>query len=101
MIMNAQVSLLEICGDAKAQGSSEISAPGALYAVDFRRTGEKIRPELLPPAAADCAWGVRLMETRSRSEDDKLSIEPGHLQAPPISAARSVNRSAYRPCAIS
>src|SRR5450631_2953845 len=62
------------------QGSSEISAPGALYAVDFRRTEEKIRPERLPPAAADCAWGVRWMETRSRNEDDKLSTEPGQLQ---------------------
>src|SRR5450631_3590804 len=61
------------------QGSSEISAPGALYAVDFRRTEEKIRPERLPPAAADCAWGVRWMETRSRNEDDKLSTEPGQL----------------------
>jgi hypothetical protein len=65
MIINAQPSLREICRHAKGQGPSEISAPGALYAVDFLRTEEKIRPELLPPAAADCAWGVRLMETRS------------------------------------
>jgi hypothetical protein len=62
------------------QGSIEISAPCALYAVDFWRTEEKIRSELLPPAAADCAVGVRLMETRSRNEDDKPSTEPGQLQ---------------------
>jgi hypothetical protein len=27
----------------------------------------------------DCAWGVRLTETRSRNDDDKLSTEPGQL----------------------
>jgi hypothetical protein len=79
MTMNAKPSQRGICGDSKGQGSSEISAPGALYAIDFRRTEEKI-PELLPPAAADCVWGVRLMETRSRNEDDKLSTEPGQFQ---------------------
>ena len=57
----------------------ELGTPGALYAVDFWRSEEKIRPERLPPAAADCAVSVRLMETRSRNEDDKLSTEPGQL----------------------
>lgn len=80
MITNAKQSAREICGDTTAQGPIEISAPGALYAVDFWRTEEKMRSELLPPAAADRAWGVRLMETGSRSEDDKLSTEPGQLQ---------------------
>jgi hypothetical protein len=60
MIMNAKPSLRAISGDAKAQGSIEISAPGALYAVDFWRTEEKIRSELLPPAAADPRLGYKI-----------------------------------------
>lgn len=80
MIMNAKPSLRAISGDAKAQGSIEISAPGALYAVDFWRTEEKIRSELLPPAAADRACYGKCLKTMSRNEDDKLSTEPGQLQ---------------------
>jgi len=57
----------------------EIAAPGALYEVDFRRREEKIRSELLPPAAADRAWGVGLMESESNREDEKLSTEAGQL----------------------
>ena len=46
----------------------------------FLQSQEKIHPELLPPAAADCAWGVRLMERRSKKEDEKLSTEAGQVQ---------------------
>ena len=44
----------------RCQGSMEIAAPGALYAVDFLSSEEKISPELLPPAAADRAWGCKI-----------------------------------------
>jgi hypothetical protein len=57
MIMNAKL-LLQIFGGPK----------------------KKIRPELLPLAAADRTVGVRLMETRSTREDEKLSTETGQLR---------------------
>jgi hypothetical protein len=47
---------------------------------DIRWSEVRIGSELLPPAAADGARGVRLMETRSENEDEKLSTEPGQLQ---------------------
>jgi hypothetical protein len=69
-----------ICPGYPSQGAEEIAAPGALYAVDFWRRKEKINSELLPPAAADRAWGVGLMERGSKREDEKLSTEAGQLQ---------------------
>jgi hypothetical protein len=88
MIMNAQPSQMEFPG-IPAPGSIEIAVPGALYADGFRRSEEKIRSDFLPPAAADCAWGVGWVETRSRNEDEKLSTEPGQLQTTlPIAAGQ-------------
>jgi hypothetical protein len=79
MITTVQPAQHGISGDTKARGRAR-SRRLELYARSiFGRTEDKIRPELLPPAPADCAWGVRLMETRSRNEDDKLSTEPGQL----------------------
>jgi hypothetical protein len=80
MIMNAKPSQHGICGDTNAKGRARSRRLELYTRSIFGRTEEKIRPELLPPATADCAWGVRLMETRSRNEDDKLSTEPGQLQ---------------------
>jgi hypothetical protein len=48
--------------------------------LQFSVDRKKIRPELLPPAAADRAVGVRLMEAGSRREDKKLSTETGQLR---------------------
>jgi hypothetical protein len=80
MIPKDQSSLHEICGHAKARGRAR-SRHLALYTRSiFRELKKKLARRLLPPAAADCAVGVRLMETISRNEDDKLSTEPGQLQ---------------------
>ncbi len=53
MIVHAKLLLPKKWRGYQRQGSSEISAPEALYAVGFRRNEEKIRPELLAPAASD------------------------------------------------
>jgi hypothetical protein len=53
MIMHAKTVAAKEWRGYQRQGSSEISAPDALYAVDFCRNEEKIRPELLAPAASD------------------------------------------------
>jgi len=81
MIMNAQPSQHGISGDTKARGRARSRRLELYTRSIFGGLKKKIGPELLPPAAADCAWGVRLMETRSRNEDDKLSTELGQLQA--------------------
>ena len=60
--MHTDKSLREDFRGYQGQGSIEISAPGALYAVDFRRAEEKIRSELLPPARGQTAPGIKSME---------------------------------------
>ena len=79
MIMNAKLSQREIFGDTNARGQSRSRLLELYTRMIFDGLKKKIRSELLPPAAADCAVGVRSMETRSRNEDDKLSTEPGQL----------------------
>jgi hypothetical protein len=79
MIMNARRSQQVICGDATPRGRSRSRHLDLYTRVDFWRTEEKTRPELLPPGGGRLALGIRLMETRSRNKDDKLSIEPGQL----------------------
>ena len=79
MIMNAKPSQRGICGDAKAGGRARSRRLELYTRSIFGGLKKKSARSLLPPAAADCAWGVRLMETRSRNEDDKLSTEPGQL----------------------
>src|ERR1022692_4176970 len=62
MIMDAKPSQPVICRDTKARGRSR-SPLLELYTRSIFRGTEKNPRELLPPSAADCAWGVRLMET--------------------------------------
>jgi hypothetical protein len=80
MIINAKPSQRGICGDANVRGRARSRRLELYTRSIFGGLKKTIRSEPLPPAAADCAWGVRLMETRSRNEDDKLSTEPGQLQ---------------------
>jgi tetratricopeptide (TPR) repeat protein len=78
--MNAKHSQGGIYLGTNARGRSR-SRHLELYTRSIFGGLKKKYPELLPPAAADCTWGIRLMETRSRNEDDKLSTEPGQLQS--------------------
>lgn len=78
MIMSAKRLQHEISGDADARGQSR-SPLLQLYTRSIFPGPKKKSAELLPPAAADRAVGVRWMETRSRNEDEKLSTEPGQL----------------------
>ena len=80
MIMNAKPLPSEISGDASARGRSRSRRLELYRQSIFGGPKKKTRSELLPPAAADRAGGVRLMETRLRNEDEKLSTEPGQLQ---------------------
>lgn len=57
-----------------------VSPFGLILRTAFSGPKKKIRPELLPPAAAYRTAGVRLMEARSRREDEKLSTETGQLR---------------------
>ena len=80
MIMNAQPSQYGISGDTNTRGRSRSPLLELYTQSVFGEAKKKIRSELLPPAAADCAWGVRLMEIGSKREDKKLSTEAGQLQ---------------------
>jgi hypothetical protein len=80
MIMNAQPSLRQICGDAKARGRARSRYLELYTRSIFGGLKKKSARSFCRLAAADRAWGVRLMQTRSRNEYDKLSIEPGQLQ---------------------
>lgn len=82
MITNAKSSQREIFGDTNARGQSR-SRLLELYTRMIFDGPHKNRSELLPPAAADCAEGVRSMETQSINEDDNLSTESGQLQTTP------------------
>ncbi len=78
--MNAKPLQRGICVDTNARGRARSRLLELYTQSVFCRAKEKIRTELLPPAAADCAWGVRLMERRSKKEDEKLSTEAGQVQ---------------------
>jgi hypothetical protein len=67
---------LRACSRGKAGGM----IMNAKLLLQFSADRKKIRPELLPLAAADRTVGVRLMETRSTREDEKLSTETGQLR---------------------
>jgi hypothetical protein len=79
VIMIAKQLQREISGDADARGQSR-SPLLELYTRSIFRGLKRKSTELLPPAAADRAVGVRWMETRLRNKDEKLSTEPGQLQ---------------------
>ena len=80
MIMNVNRSAQQFAADTKPRGRRR-SPLLELYTKSIFGEGErKSAPELLPPAATDCAWGIRLMERRSKTEDEKLSTEAGQLQ---------------------
>jgi hypothetical protein len=80
MISCVNRSSQAFCGDAQTRGRSR-SPLLELYTRSIFSQGEqKIPSELLPPAAADRSWGVRLMEKRSKKEDEKLSTEAGQVQ---------------------
>ena len=79
MIRNAQPSQYEISGDTNTRGRSRSPILEPYTQTVFGEAKKKIRSELLPPAAADCAWGVRLMVRGSKREDDKLSTKAGQL----------------------
>src|SRR5208283_3424846 len=79
MIMNAKPLQRGICGDTNARGRARSRLLELYTQSKFRRAEEKIHPELLPPAAADCAWGVRLIDRGSKKEDEKLSTEAGQV----------------------
>jgi hypothetical protein len=51
----------------RAQGSPEISAPGALRSVK-KADAKKNAPERLPPSAADRTWGVDVSQ-RSKGRE--------------------------------
>ncbi len=79
MIMNAQPLQYGIYWDTNTRGRTR-SPVLKLYTQTVFGEAKNSRPGLLPPAAADRAVGVRLMETRSRREDEKLSTETGQVQ---------------------
>jgi hypothetical protein len=80
MIMNAQPSQYGISGDTNTRARSRSPLLELYTRTAFGEAKQKINSELLPPAAADCAWGVRLMKRESKREDEKLSTEAGQLQ---------------------
>ena len=59
---------------SKVAGTCAIAAPGASYAVDFSQHLKN--PELLTPAASDCATG-KINEHRE-DESQKLRRQPVH-----------------------
>src|SRR5216683_304761 len=60
MAMAPKSFITGFSGDTEVAGTLAIAAPRALYAVAFGSNPKKNPPELLPPAAADCACGIRL-----------------------------------------
>jgi len=83
MTMALNPSIQAFVGDTQARGRSRSPLLELYTQSIFGEAGKKISPDLLPPAAADCVWGVRLMERVSKTEDEKLSTEAGQLQASP------------------
>jgi hypothetical protein len=60
MAMTPKSFITGFSGDTEVAGTLAIAAPRALYAVAFGSKPKKNPPEHLPPAAADCACGIRL-----------------------------------------
>lgn len=63
------------------------------------RAAEGEVPSAYSPAAADRAVGVRLMETRSRNEDEKLSTKAGQLHCSRTPDSETVPTAAVSPSA--
>ena len=70
MAMTPKGFITRFSGDTDVAGTLSIAAPRALYAVAFGSKPKKNPPELLPPAVADCACGIRL----KKSEHEKTGI---------------------------
>ena len=68
-----------IYGDTKGQGSSEIAAPGALYAVDFLRRQSKNPLGASACAARGQTAPGKIDAKNEDDEDEKLSTKPGQL----------------------
>jgi hypothetical protein len=69
--MTAHAFSRSISRDTEVAGTLGIVAPAALYAVEFSTPRSKNpEPELLPPAAGDCAAGSGL----TKSEDEETII---------------------------
>jgi hypothetical protein len=80
MIMNAKPLQRGICGDTNARGRAR-SRRLELYTQSiFGGLRKKSSQSFCRLRRQTALGGVRLMETRSRNEDDKLSTEPGQLQ---------------------
>jgi len=71
---------MEISGDTNTRGRSRSPLLELYTQTVFGEAKKKIRSGLLPPGGANCAWGVRMKEKRSKTEDEKLSTEAGQLQ---------------------
>ncbi len=80
MTMAVNRSPQAFLGHAHARGRSRSPLLELYMQSVFCEANKKIPSELLPPSAADCAWGVRLMERGSKREDEKLSTEAGQVQ---------------------
>jgi hypothetical protein len=79
MSMNINRSLHAFVGDIQARGRRRSPLLELYTKSIFGEGRKKSAQELLPPAAADRAWGVALMERGSNTEDEKLSTEAGQL----------------------
>jgi hypothetical protein len=64
MAMTSKSFITGFSGDIEVAGTLAIDAPRALYAVAFGSKRKKSPPELLPPAAADRACGIRLKQIK-------------------------------------
>ena len=81
MIMALNRSVPAFVGDTEARGRRRLPLVELYTQSIFGAGKKKINSELLPPAAADRASGVGLMERRSKREDEKLSTEAGQLHS--------------------
>jgi hypothetical protein len=64
MAMTSKSFITGFSGGIEVAGTLAIAAPRALYAVAFGSKRKKNPPELLPPAAADRACGIRLKQIK-------------------------------------
>src|ERR1700677_5129476 len=64
MAMNSKSFITGLAGGIEVAGTLAIAAPLGLYAVAFGSKRKKNPPELLPPAAADRACGIRLKQIK-------------------------------------
>jgi hypothetical protein len=79
MIMNAKPSQRGNCEDTNARGRARSRRLELYTRSIFGGLKKKSAKSFCRLRRQTALGGVRLMETRSRSEDDKLSIEPGQL----------------------